>query len=161
MIAIGRLAVTASGRLGGSTEQSEPDSDDGTIQKPFDSSSNERALRLISGAIFKTKIDTTHPLLYGFENPNLAVFRNHARFLSPSSNPYCNPVIYDSKKPLMAGYCSEENIEKFKGSASVVVRPSGRGRYVLMADNPNFRGFWKATNRVFLNAIYFGELVDP
>ena len=161
VIAIGRLAVSADSRLGGEQGSTKPSEADGTIQKPFDSSSNERALRLISGAIFKTKIDTTHPLLYGFENKQLAVFRNHARFLSPSSNPYCNPVIYDSQSPLMAGYCSDENVERFKGSASVVVRTSGKGRYILMADNPNFRGFWKATSRVFLNAIYFGELVDP
>lgn len=161
VVAIGRLAVTANGRLGGDSGSIDSGGNDGSIQKPFDSASNQRALRLISGAIFKTKIDTTHPLLYGFEDPHLAVFRNHARFLSPSSNPYCNPVVYDSESPLMAGYCSDENVEKFKGSASVVVRPSGKGRFVLMADNPNFRGFWKATNRVFLNAIYFGELVDP
>jgi hypothetical protein len=30
-----------------------------------------------------------------------------------------------------------------------------------MADDPNFRGFWKATSRVFLNALFFGDLVDP
>ncbi|MFK7768724.1 MAG: M14 metallopeptidase family protein [Mariniblastus sp.] len=161
VIAIGRLAETADSRLSGAKSESSASTDDGTIQKPFDSASNTRALRLISGAIFKTKIDTTHPLLFGFENSKLAVFRNHARFLSPSSNPYCNPIIYDEQAPLMAGYCSDENVERFKGSASVVVRTSGRGRYILMADNPNFRGFWKATSRVFLNAIYFGELVDP
>ncbi|WP_075082214.1 M14 family metallopeptidase [Mariniblastus fucicola] len=138
-------------------DSEEPD----PIQKPFDSASNERALKLISGAIFKAKADLTHPLLYGFTDPELAVFRNHAEFLKPSSNPYCNPVIYDAKKPLMAGYCSEENVEKFKGSASVVVHPTGRGRFILLADNPNFRGFWKATNRLFMNAIFFGDKVNP
>jgi len=116
---------------------------------------------LISGAIFKTRTDLTHPLLFGFSNSELAVFRNHAEFLTPSDNPYCNPVIYDENKPLMAGYCSEENIEKFKGSASVVVLPTGSGRFILMADNPNFRGFWKATNRLFMNAIFFGDMVNP
>lgn len=131
------------------------------IQKTFDEAANERALQLISGAIFKTRIDTTHPLLYGFADGHLPVFRSHARFLQPSTNAYCNPVIYDAENPLMAGYCSDKNIEKFKGSASVVVYPKGLGRFVLMADNPNFRGFWRATSRVFMNAIYFGDLVDP
>ena len=132
-----------------------------SIQKPFDTASKERALKLISGAIFQTRIDTTHPLLYGFENESLPVFRSHAAFLTPSKNKYCNPLIYDADSPLMAGYCSAENVEKFKGSASVVVRRSGRGQFILMADNPNFRGFWKATSRVFLNAVYFGNLVNP
>lgn len=140
---------------------SEKSEEAGSIQKQFDAASRQRALQLISGAIFKTKIDTTHPLLFGFSNETLAVFRNHATFLDPSKNPYCNPLIYDEASPLMAGYCSAENVEKFKGSASVVVRPSGSGRFILMADDPNFRGFWKATSRVFLNAVFFGELVDP
>ena len=61
----------------------------------------------------------------------------------------------------MAGYCSDENVERFKGAASVVVQPKGKGRFILMADDPNFRGFWKATSRVFLNALFFGDLVDP
>lgn len=131
------------------------------IQKQFDSAATERALKLISGAIFKTTVDPSHPLLYGFKEQSLAVFRNHARFLEPSSNPYCNPVIYDSESPLMAGYCSADNVERFKKAASVVVQPEGKGRFILMADDPNFRGFWKATSRVFLNGLFFGELVDP
>ena len=175
VIVIGRLATSVADRL---QQEPEPEADskkdlqDGSqddaetktepeIQKPFDSASNERALKLISGAIFKTRADLTHPLLFGFTNSELAVFRNHAEFLKPSDNPYCNPLVYDQKNPLMAGYCSDENVERFKGSASVVVHPMGRGRFILLADNPNFRGFWKATNRLFINAILFGDMVNP
>ncbi len=174
VIVIGRLAVSVAERLqkpSSSEKGSDAKVDKSTdeeikeeqtsIQKPFDSASNERALKLISGAIFKARADLTHPLLFGFTDSQLAVFRNHAKFLKPSGNPYCNPMIYDSQRPLMAGYCSKENVEKFKGSASVVVRPTGSGRFILMADNPNFRGFWKATNRLFMNAIFFGDLMDP
>ena len=143
------------------TLSSEKSGEETPIQKQFDTASDLRALKLISGAIFKTRVDPTHPLLYGFSDGMLPVFRNHATFLEPSTNPYCNPMIYDIESPLMAGYCSDENVEKFKDSASVVVQPSGKGRFILMADDPNFRGFWKATSRVFLNAIFFGELVDP
>ncbi len=130
------------------------------VQKPFDSAADERALRLISGAIFKTRIDRTHPLLFGFSKDTLAVFRSHASFLKPSESPYRNPAVYDADEPLMAGYCSSENVEKFKGSASLVVHPVGRGHIILMSENPNFRGFWKASSRVFLNAIFFGNLID-
>jgi hypothetical protein len=27
-------------------------------------------------------------------------------------------------------------------------------------DNPNFRGYWLGTNRLFLNAVFFGEHMD-
>ena len=165
VVVLGRVAVSVAQRLEKSGSESSEESGqteaEPEIQKPFESAGNERALKLISGAIFKTKVDLTHPLLYGFTESELAVFRNHAQFLTPSKNPYCNPVVYDVQRPLMAGYCSDENVEKFKGSASVVVRPSGRGQFILMADNPNFRGFWKATNRLFLNAVLFGDLTNP
>jgi hypothetical protein len=41
-----------------------------------------------------------------------------------------------------------------------VIQPLGKGHIILMSENPNFRGFWKASARVFLNAVFFGNLVD-
>jgi hypothetical protein len=161
VMVLGSLAVSVQAKLGAGVPLPPQPSVTPVIQKRFDSATTEKALKLISGAIFKTTIDPSHPLLFGFQDQSLAVFRNHAKFLKPSENPYCNPVIYDADSPLMAGYCSAENIERFKGAASVVVSPMGNGRFILMADDPNFRGFWKATSRVFLNGIFFGDLVDP
>ncbi|MFT7633256.1 MAG: hypothetical protein ACI87E_004311, partial [Mariniblastus sp.] len=115
VIAIGSLATSIQSRLGtakpvvsnvmeGIAKPNVTSAESAlSIQKPFDSASNERALKLISGAIFKTNIDITHPLLFGFSESTLPVFRNHATFLKPSSNPYCNPMVYDRQAPLMAG----------------------------------------------------------
>jgi hypothetical protein len=33
----------------------------------------------------------------------------------------------------------------------------GKGRVVMFADNPNFRGTAYGTNRMFLNAIFLGN----
>ena len=130
-------------------------------QLPFDSASKTQALQLISGAIFQTVIDRTHPLFYGFPNDKLPVFRNHAQFLEPSKNPYCNPGIYDASEPHLAGYCSPENLEKISKSASVVVTPIGKGRLIQISDSPNFRAFWHGTSRVFMNSLFFGEFINP
>ena len=51
----------------------------------------------------------------------------------------------------------EKNI---KGSASLIVSSIGSGRAVLFADNPNFRGTWYGTNKLFLNAIFFGANIS-
>lgn len=161
VIAVGSTAVSVQRKLGTNVSPSTDSEPNSEIQKPFDSSAAERALQLISGAIFKTKADLTHPLLYGFTENQIAVFRNHSGFLTPSRNPYANPLVYVQNNPLMAGYCSPENVEKFKGSASVVVAGKGRGRFILLADNPNFRGFWKGTNRLLVNAVFFGEETGP
>jgi hypothetical protein len=29
-----------------------------------------------------------------------------------------------------------------------------------MVDDPNFRGFWYGTNKLFLNALFFGSVVE-
>ena len=47
-----------------------------------------------------------------------------------------------------------------KGAASLIVSSSGSGRVVLFADNPNFRGSWYGTNKLFLNAIFFGANIS-
>jgi hypothetical protein len=159
-----RVFGKLNGGLGGDYDGNHSETKSGSgseVQLPFDSSAKTKALKLISGSIFRTKIDRTHPLFFGFSSDHLPVFRNHASFLTPSKNPYANPGIYDSDRPHLSGYCSEENVEKFKTAASVVVRPMGKGRVIQISDNPNFRAFWHGTNRVFMNAIYFGEFSDP
>jgi len=30
---------------------------------------------------------------------------------------------------------------------------------ILFADDPNFRGTWFGTNKLFLNALFFGSLI--
>ena len=44
-------------------------------------------------------------------------------------------------------------------SASIIVSRIGKGRVVLFADNPNFRGAWYGTNKLFMNAIFFGQFI--
>ncbi len=36
----------------------------------------------------------------------------------------------------------------------------GRGSVVLLIDNVNFRGYWRGTNRLFLNALFFGNHIQ-
>lgn len=128
-------------------------------QKPYASAREERALDLISGAIFNTKLDLTHPLCYGFSDDQLPVFRNNRVFLEPSENPYANPAVYASE-PLLSGYISDENLERIKRSACVVVDAQGSGRIIAISDNPNFRAFWWGSNRLFANTIFFGPIVE-
>lgn len=36
-----------------------------------------------------------------------------------------------------------------------------KGSIILFADNPNFRGYWYGTNKLFLNALFFSRVFDP
>ncbi len=124
---------------------------------PYADAVANRALNLISGAIFEADVDATHPLCYGLSN-KLPVFRDSRIVLRISSDPYNNPVRY-TEKPLLSGYCSEENQRSLQGKPSVQVHTRGRGRIILLTDNPNFRAFWYGTNRLFTNAIFLGQTV--
>lgn len=128
------------------------------LQKPFASAQNDRALELISGAIFQAKIDRTHPVCYGYTTDTLPIFRNSSLMLNPSKNVYSNPVLY-SDSPLLSGYVSKKNLEKLRNTVSVTTTSSGRGTIVLMVDEPNFRAFWYGTSRLLTNSIYFGDMM--
>jgi hypothetical protein len=126
-------------------------------RRPFAEAGRDAARQQIRGAILKTELDLTHPICYGYADGELPVFRNNRVFIQPPSSPYVSPVVY-APEPLVSGYVSPENLTQLKGTASVVVLSKGRGRAILMADNPNFRAFWYGTNRLFLNSIFFGPL---
>ncbi len=127
-------------------------------RRPYAEASTDSALRLVRGVILQAQIDVTHPLGYGFADRPLAVFRNNEQFVKRVSNPYSNPVIY-RESPLLAGYMSERNQSRTEEAASAVVYRLGRGRVVLFSDNPNFRAYWHGTERLFLNAVCFGDLI--
>lgn len=119
----------------------------------------QRGAHIVSGAIFATDVDRTHPLGYGFRDRLLPVFRNHRIVLNPSSNPYGTVVQY-ADAPLLSGYISDENLERLGGTASVVAHRVGDGTVVMLLDNPNFRAFWYGTNTLLLNALFFGSVIE-
>ena len=51
----------------------------------------------------------------------------------------------------------EERLAEIPGSAALVAKRMGGGRLIAFMDNPNFRAFWYGTNRLFLNAVFFGK----
>ncbi len=131
----------------------------GGDRKAYADLSNESGAQVIGGAIFETRLDLTHPLAYGYTDASLPVFRNNTIFVEPSNNPYANPVMFTAK-PLMAGYISPQNLELIKNSAEITVNAVGSGRVITMPGNPNFRAFWYGTNKLFLNSIFFGNIIN-
>ena len=114
----------------------------------------------IGGSILKVDLDLTHPLAFGYRDKSIPVYKNNNVFLNKSKSHYSSVAIY-SKNPHIDGYVSKKNMENnLKGAASLIVSGSGSGRVVLFADNPNFRGTWYGTNKLFLNAIFFGANIS-
>ncbi len=110
------------------------------------------------GAIFEAKLDRSHPINFGYKNERLALFRNSNVYLEPDNNSYNNPIQY-TDNPLLSGYISEENAQLIKNSIPFTARRVGKGRVILFTDNTNFRAFWYGTNKLLMNAIFFGHMM--
>ncbi len=136
---------------------------DSTAIKPRESyvdAGPNRGKQRVGGAIFEVDLDLTHPLGFGYTTEKLPVYKNNNVWLQPSKSEY-NTVAQYTENPHIDGFISDENLNDYmKKSASLVVSKVGRGRVILFADNPNFRGSWYGTNKLFLNAIFFGSLID-
>jgi hypothetical protein len=120
---------------------------------------NRRGAQVIGGAIFEMEIDNTHPLAYGYAQNKLAVFKRGTLALEPAKKTISNPFLY-TEDPLLSGYSSRQNIENIKGTPSVSVSSFGQGKVIAFVDNYNFRAYWYGTNRIYMNSIFFGDLID-
>ena len=128
-------------------------------RRSFASASDEYAFTLVRGAILAGNLDVSHPLGYGYDSEEIAVFRTTNRFMNPSNNAYSSPVVY-TDSPLLSGYMSEENQELVANSAGLVVNELGAGAVVLSLDSPTFRAFWWGSQRLLVNGIFFGDLLE-
>jgi len=113
----------------------------------------------VFGAIFGADADLAHPLAYGYNQKTISLFKANKVFMEKSKNPYATPFYYGNK-PLQSGWVSRENLDAIKNSAAVIVNTVGNGRVINIADNPNFRAFWLGGSKLFMNAIFFGRIID-
>ena len=127
--------------------------------RPYADINGARGAQVTSGAIFQTKIDLTHPLLYGYFQQNMPMFKGNNFYMEQSPNPYANPVVFTAD-PLMSGYISKENYKKIPGASVAGVSVMGRGRVIGFTENLAFRAFWFGTNKLLMNAIFYGSLIE-
>ena len=114
----------------------------------------------IGGVILKADLDLTHPLAFGYNDTSIPVYKNNNVFINKTKDDYSSVAIY-SKDFHIDGYISESNRKDYiPGSASLIVSKIGSGRVVVFADNPNFRGSWYGTNKLFLNALFLGTNIS-
>jgi hypothetical protein len=154
----GALRWLAQNEIGNFTFRKVDNAEKG-LQKNYADFENATGAKQTFGAIFKSTLDTTHPIGYGYTSSELFTFRNDNFFLEPSANPYSNPLVYTAN-PLASGYLHPSNLPGVQQSAVIRIAGQGRGRIVGFADNPNFRAFWFGTNKLFMNSIFFGQVID-
>ncbi|MBD0779115.1 zinc carboxypeptidase [Maribacter sp. ANRC-HE7] len=125
---------------------------------PFAKKNDFKGAQVTGGAIFEARLDRSHPINFGYKNDKLPLFRNTNIYIEPDKNSFNNPIQY-TNDPLLSGYISEENLELLKGSVPFTVKKIGKGRVIIFTDNTNFRAFWYGTNKLLMNAIFFGDMM--
>jgi hypothetical protein len=115
----------------------------------------DRQVNQIPGSIFEASLDLTHPLCYGYTRDRIPVFKSDEGAAAKDKNIYGNPAVY-TQDPLLSGYCSKANIERIKGNAFVSVHDN---RIISIYDNTNFRAITYGTNKIFMNAVFFGQIL--
>ena len=130
------------------------------LRKPYTDAEENIGKESVGGIILKADIDITHPLGFGYRDNTIPIYKNNEVWLAPSKNEYSTVMKYNAN-PHIDGFITDKNMKEFVApSASLIVSKLGSGRVILFADNPNFRGSWYGTNRLFLNALFLGKLIS-
>ncbi len=137
-------------------EEKEPDG----ARRAFGDQRDIAAIERVSGNILSADVDTSHPLGFGLPRTELAVNKENGISFKPSRNAFSTVVRIDPT-PRVNGYLSENNRTRVAGSAWLLVSPQGQGNVVLFADDPAHRKYWHGTERLLLNAVFFGNLLNP
>jgi len=124
----------------------------------FEKRNDYRGAKGIGGAIFETKLDRSHPVNFGYKNSTLPLFKNSTLFLEPDVQSYNNPILF-TENPLLSGYITKDNLKNLANSSAFKVENFGSGKVLLFLENTNFRAFWFGTNKLLMNAIFFGDFM--
>ena len=132
------------------TKNKEKDSTENN-PKPHENRQREYMKNAITGAIFKVKVDNTHPLSYGYgrEYFTLKLGTDVYKYLDSGNAVY----LENSTKPV-AGFAGSKAQKSISKSLVFGVENHGRGQVIYMVDNPLFRGFWESGKLFFANALF-------
>ncbi len=128
-------------------------------QRPYDKLDVDNQALANPGCILSARLDRTHPLCFGFDKNTLPMFVGDTLFMETGQNPYATPISF-AEKPLLAGYLHPTSERAASGAAGAVVCGVGKGKIVCLAGDPNFRAFWLGTERLFANAVFFGQIIN-
>ena len=153
LIAMGGALGALEGDAGFSIKGKDKDSDpkDSITPEPFEGSERERIKSAITGAIFQTRVDPTHPLAFGYAD------RYYTLKLGSDAYGYLEggTVAYLEQAPRpVAGFAGSEALKRIPETLVFGAESLGRGQVVYLADNPLFRGFWENGKLFFANALF-------
>ena len=114
------------------------------------------ARKRIAGAIFQTKLDTSHPLAYGYQVNELPVFRNSTVMMEQTNKPFITVAKY-TNAPLLSGYADQNMVNRIINSPTLVAHNVGKGRVIASTDDLVFRGYFLGSMKIVANSLFFAK----
>ncbi|MGB5692085.1 MAG: M14 metallopeptidase family protein [Flavobacteriaceae bacterium] len=118
---------------------------------PHQQTARDLLKETVKGAIFKTWVDPTHPLAFGYNNQYYTLKRRNGSYDLLKSG---NVVAIREHTIPVAGFSGSETAERLINSLVFGVQDKGKGRVVYFVDNPLFRGFWENGKLFFANMLF-------
>jgi hypothetical protein len=119
---------------------------------PYEDQERDAIKNTITGAIFRCKVEQSHPLAFGYGDTyfTLKLSADSYSWLESGSN-----VVYMDEKPeLMCGFAGCKALPKQTKTVIFGQENVGNGCVIYMVDNPLFRGFWENGKLFFVNALF-------
>ncbi|PHN08048.1 M14 family zinc carboxypeptidase [Flavilitoribacter nigricans] len=163
LIALGYANSALAGKSGFNlsefaTDKDEKDADQADEKATLDSryddyagAARRRISRSLPGAIFKLKMDETHPLAFGLSDEYFSLKTSTLHY-APMKNSWNVGVI--GENPMVSGFVGAQALEQMKNTVVYGVQERGGGSIVYLVDNPLFRGFWENGLFLFSNALF-------
>jgi hypothetical protein len=108
---------------------------------------------LITGAIFKTDVDNTHPMGYGYDDHYFTLKQGSSSY-SLLDTGYNVAYLGDDPKNV-SGYAGQEALKQLHNSLIFGEQPMGSGSLIYIADDVMFRSFWENGKLFFVNSLFF------
>ena len=104
------------------------------------------------GAIYKVRVDNTHPLAFGYGSTYYTLKNSSSKVAYLDGN---NVGIVASKNDILSGFSGQYAREDVAESLVFGVENKGRGQVVHIVDDPLFRSFWQNGKLLMVNALFF------
>ncbi len=131
--------------------EKEPDSTKASLLKPYGERGRDRLGDRITGAIYKARVDETHPLAFGYGSSYYTLKRSNRSFEYLTDG--WNVAVIEDGEPV-SGFVGHKTGSSTKESLVWGHQTMGRGDIVFLIDNPVYRGFWHGGKLVLANAVF-------
>ncbi len=151
LIAMGDALSALAGADGFDLRRKQSEVRDTAAPPLYGQTRRDRIQEAITGAIFRTEVDPTHPMAFGYGDSYFTLKLGGTAYELPGRGTVAS--LGQAPRPV-AGFAGHKALRRLPGSLVFGMEPHGAGAVIYMADNPLFRGFWENGKVFFANALF-------